>query len=304
MWESHMEYKNRTKPIELEVLEILNRRMDLSEKDQQHYFNLKKGYEGEIAFDELTRNLQCDCLVLNDLLLQVGSTVFQIDTIIIADKLYLYEVKNYEGDYYYDKERIYNKANYEITNPINQLTRAESLLRQLLHPLGITTEINSSIVFINPEFTLYQAPLDKAFILPTQVNRYFKQFNSRRSRISTKHRALADKLISMHLPISPYSQLPAFTYEELRKGVVCQGCGSFRVFVEGKFCVCEICGAKELVEKTVLRCVKEFKKLFANERITTKVIHDWCQIFTKKRVSRILEKFYNKVGKTRWMYFN
>src|SRR5690606_27323130 len=135
---------------ELEVLEVLDARMQLSEKDKQHLYKLKKGYEGELAFDELTRNLRCDCLVLNDLLLQVGNTTFQIDTLLIADMLYLFEVKNHEGDFYFENDRILTKTNYEITNPVNQISRSESLLRQLLQTLSVTTQINSSVVFINP----------------------------------------------------------------------------------------------------------------------------------------------------------
>jgi len=43
--------------------------MDLSDKDKQHYSNLKKGFEGEQQFDSWTGKLETDCLVLNDLLL-------------------------------------------------------------------------------------------------------------------------------------------------------------------------------------------------------------------------------------------
>lgn len=98
-----MAYKSRTLPEELIIFRILNKRMTLSEKDSQRYFHLKKGYEGEVLFDELTEKLQCECLILNDLLLKVNNTILQIDTLIIFSKnVYFYEVKNFEGNYYYD----------------------------------------------------------------------------------------------------------------------------------------------------------------------------------------------------------
>ena len=65
-----MPYKSRTESTELLILGSLNIRMNLSDKDRQHYFNLKKGYEGEVIFDSLTEKLQCECLILNDLLLK------------------------------------------------------------------------------------------------------------------------------------------------------------------------------------------------------------------------------------------
>ncbi|HWO77601.1 MAG TPA: hypothetical protein VNM69_17175 [Bacillus sp. (in: firmicutes)] len=45
-----MPYKPWTESAELQILRILNYRMDLSDKEKQHFFNLKKGYEGEVMF--------------------------------------------------------------------------------------------------------------------------------------------------------------------------------------------------------------------------------------------------------------
>ena len=185
MWT--MPYKSRTESAELLILRSLNTRMNLSDKDKQHYFNLKKGYEGEVIFDSLTEKLQCECLILNDLLLKLNNTTFQIDTLIIfSETIYFFEVKNYEGDYYYESDRLYKKPKSEIINPLNQLSRSESLLRQLLHNLGFNIPIDASVVFINPEFTLYQTPLNKPFIFPTQINRYLKNLNTIPSKLKWK----------------------------------------------------------------------------------------------------------------------
>src|SRR5579875_3175129 len=89
-----MLYKPLMKPAELVLLEFLNTRMNLSPADKQNYFNLKKGYEGEAMFAGLTEKLQCECLILNDLLLEFNGSKFQIDSLILLQKLfYLNEVK-------------------------------------------------------------------------------------------------------------------------------------------------------------------------------------------------------------------
>src|SRR5690625_5694810 len=107
MW---MLYKQRKKPYELKVLEYLDTRMLLSRKERQYYFSLKKGYEGEVLFDSLTEKLQCECFILNDLLLNSNNNTFQIDSLIItSDTIYLFEVKNHAGDYYYESDNFYNK---------------------------------------------------------------------------------------------------------------------------------------------------------------------------------------------------
>ncbi|PLR76533.1 nuclease [Bacillus sp. V3-13] len=300
-----MPYKSRTEPADLLILKILNTRMSLSDKDKQHYFNLKKGYEGEKIFDSLTERLQCECIILNDLLLKLNNTIFQIDSLIItSETIYFFEVKNYEGDYYYESDRLYKKPNSEINNPLIQLNRSESLLRQLLQNLGINIPINASIVFINPEFTLYQTPLNKPFIFPTQVNRYLKNLNKTSSKLNGKHKMLADKLISLHIKDSPFMLLPSYDYDQLRKGITCNKCTSFSISVEGRKCVCKECGYEEVVAIAVMRNVKEFKLLFPNRKINTNVIHEWCKVVaSKKRITRILEKNFKIVGVHQWSFY-
>jgi hypothetical protein len=213
-------------------------------------------------------------------------------------------VKNYEGDYYYELDRIYKNNKSEITNPLIQLSRTESLLRQLLQNLGFKMPIDASVVFINPEFTLYQSPLNKPFIFPTQVNRYLKQLNKIPSKLNGKHKQLADKLISLTIKDSTFNQLPAFNYDQLRKGITCVVCHSFSNSVEGRKCICRECGHEEVTAEAVMRSVKEFKLLFPNLKITTNVIHEWCKVVhSKKRIKRILEKNYNIVGVHRWTYY-
>ena len=301
-----MAYKPRTKPPELLILRSLNTRMDLSNNERQHYFNLKKGYEGEVMFDALTEKLQCECLILNDLLLKTNNTTFQIDSLIIlSETIYFYEVKNYKGDYYYESDRIYKKTKSEIINPINQLSRSESLLRQSLHNLGYNLPIDASVVFINPEFTLYQTPLNKPFIFPTQVNRYLNKLNKIPSKLNEKHKMIADKLISLHIEDSPFKQLPSYDYDQLQKGITCLKCNSFAISVEGQKCVCKECRHEEVVATAVMRSVEEFKLLFPNQKITTSVIHDWSKVVkSKKRIKRILEKNFKISGVHQWSFYH
>ncbi|WML43926.1 nuclease-related domain-containing protein [Neobacillus sp. PS3-40] len=300
-----MPYKSRTKSAELLILKSLNDRMDLSDKDKQHYFNLKKGYAGEILFDVMTEKLQCECYILNDLLLKFNNTMFQIDTLLItSETIYFFEVKNYEGDYYYESERFYKKPKTEIINPLLQLSRSESLLRQLLQSLGFKIPINASVVFINPEFTLYQAPLNKPFIFPTQINSYLKNLDSIPSKLISKHKMIADKLTSLHIKDSPYKLLPSYDYDQLRKGNTCVKCASFSISVEGNKCVCKQCGHVEPMATAVMRSVNELKLLFPNKKITTNVIHEWCMVVgSKKRIRKILEKNLEIVGVHQWSFY-
>lgn len=299
-----MPYKPRTKSKEMVILEFLNRRKKLTSKEKQHYLSLKKGFEGEELFDSFTEKLRCECLILNDLLLEVNNTTFQIDSLIITGGMILfYEVKNFEGDFYYENDKLFLKSRKEVINPLHQLSRSESLLRQLLHGLGFNPQIDASVVFINPNFTLYQAPLDKPIIFPTQVNQHMRNLNTISSKLMVNHKKLANQLLLLHNPDSPYTKIPPYDYEQLRKGITCSKCHSFSIEVQKRKCVCE-CGNKASITDAVLRMVKEFQVLFPDERITTNIIHNWCQeIVSKQSIRRILAANFNSVGKQQWTYY-
>jgi len=300
-----MIYKHRKKPEELIVLGQLKKRMDLSSTEEQHYFSLKKGCEGEVIFDSYTKKLQCPCLILNDLLFEVNRTTFQIDSLILLqEKIYYYEVKNLEGDYYYEGNKFFQKPKIERLNPLHQLERGSSLFYQLLREQGISPPIDPSIVFINPGFTLYQAPLDKPIIFPTQVKRHLGYINGLPSKISERHRQLANQLVNLHVTNSPYKRVPTFKYQQIRKGITCLKCASFAITIDKFSCICKRCKNTETVSDAILRSVKEFKILFPDEKITTNTIYNWSnEMVSKRRISRVLSIHFKIVGVRQWAYY-
>ena len=301
-----MIFKPRTETPELRILRSLKNRLP-SPTTNQTYYNLNKGFEGEILFDKRIENLTCPCLVLNDLLFRVNNQTFQVDSLMILNnQLHVFEVKNLEGDYFYEKGCFFprNKPGNEISNPLLQLERTTSLLRQLLQKLDCPISIQSSVIFINPKFVLYQAPLDKPIIFSNQLDRFMQKFNSLQFPLSEKHQQLATQLLSFIEVENPYKRLPSYEYQELRKGITCSVCQSFLVEVRHSKCVCRDCGHVEKVKAAVVRSVEEFKLLFPDEKIMTNKIYEWCQIISPKRkIQRILEKNYIKVGVHQWMYY-
>ena len=212
----------------------------------------------------------------NDLLLEEGNTTFQIDSsVIVQDTILVFEVKNYEGDYYYEDERLKKINGTEIKDPLLQLERSTSLLRQLLNSCGFHLKIESYVVFINPEFTLYQAPKNAPIILPSQLNRFMKLLNKRHSRLNNLHKKIAEKLLAQHKVDNPYKRMPIYHYEELEKGVFCGDCHGFFEGYKGRSLICGKCGKQERIESAVMRNVDAFKILFPDKKITTISIYDW-----------------------------
>lgn len=301
-----MHFKPRILPKELGVLRSLNTRMNLSAPDKKHYFKLEKGYQGEIRFDQLTAKLPRDKYILNDLLLEFNHSIFQIDTLIISGKtIFPLDIKNYEGDYIYNSENFRrNLSEYEIENPITQLKRSNFLLRSLLKSFNIHFPIEGYVIFVNPEFTLYQTPLNIPFIFPTQINRFIKTLNETPSNLNDHHKRLADLLISLHQTESPYTRLPPYEYHQLRKGIYCSACRSFTITVGEKKIECNQCGATEDIDSAVLRNVEEFRLLFPDKKITTNCIHTWCKVISsKKKIRRILSQNLKAIGEREQRYF-
>lgn len=297
--------KERSESEELRIMKALNFRMNLEEKVKQYYLNLQKGFEGEVMFDGYLKKVGIESYVLNDLLFEFNHSHFQIDSLMISENLnYLFEVKNYEGEFYFDSEKFKKKNGTEVKNPLIQLDRNESLLRQLFNSLGIKTPIAAFLVFINPEFTLYQTPLDRRIILPTNLNRFIQQFNTQKSTLNISHDRLAENLLSSHLTKSPFSQIPNYEYSQLRKGVVCQSCGAVMEEYHGHIFTCKKCAKQENTENAILSTIQEFKLLFPSKRISTNQVFEWSGgVLPKKTVRNILKKNFILSGYGQWSYY-
>lgn len=277
--------------LELKILKHLDSRMNLPADYKTRFGNLYKGYEGEQKFFTLIKNeLLTDSIPLFDLLLESGESEFQIDNLLIFNRtINLIEVKNYEGDFFIKGDKWYAVASgKEIRNPLLQLKRSEFLLRQLLQQLGYNFSIEAYLVFVHQEFTLYQAPYDQSLILPTQLNRFMKKLNTIPSTITKKHTKLAEQLAHRHIEKSAQERLPAYDYQQLEKGIVCNSCQDFLTVLNMTNLRCRRCGHKESVEAAVMRTVAEFHLLFPDRKITTSEIYNWCKIISSKnRIRRI-----------------
>lgn len=169
--------QKRGKPYDLLVLESLKNRMTLEHKYHVRYVNLSKGYGGECCLDDRIDKIK-HCIVLKDLSFTIGGVDVQLDTVIITSKeVILCEVKNYEGEFVYREESLYKPdSKIEIYNPLLRLPRSKLLLKQVLKELNYGhMPVEAVLVYVNPNFSLYEAPYFSHLVLPTNINSYFEQ---------------------------------------------------------------------------------------------------------------------------------
>ncbi|MCJ7842767.1 NERD domain-containing protein [Lederbergia sp. NSJ-179] len=296
-----------TKSRELQIFQYLHPRMKLATEEKQHLDYLYKGYLGELEFyNRLQQTELKNHLILYDLLLPSNHTEFQIDSLLIwQTRIFLFEVKNFEGEFYLEQDNWYVAlTGKEIKNPLLQLRRSEFLLRQLLQKWGHDIPIEPYIIFIHPEFTLYQAPQNLPIILPTQLNRFLKKLHASTPVITRKQKRVVDQFIVHHKEQSAYEQLPQYEYDKLKKGIICPSCTGFLKPFTYKKMICETCGRQENIESSVMRSVKEFALLFPHRKITTSRIHEWCEtIYSKKTIQKILATHLTPAGEKRYTFY-
>lgn len=297
--------KSLQEPAELKLLKLLQPRTSLAELDEKYCKNLIKGFEGEQFFEQILKEISMDAIILTDLLLQFINTLFQIDLVIITKEvIYLFEVKNYEGDYILEDDKWLSLSGNEISNPFLQLKRSESLFRRIVQSLNHSFKVEGFLILVNPEFYLYNSPVNKSIIFPTQMNRFIQKLQKIPTYITPKQRDFATKLQSIILSESPYTRLPQYNFKDLMKGIPCPVCGSF-MHIGGKLIIkCQNCSNQESVDTAVLRMVKEFNLLFPDLSITTRLIYDWCgEILSKKQIRRVLSREFKVIGKRNTTYY-
>lgn len=173
-----------------------------------------------------------------------------------------------------------------------------------MHSFGIKIPIRAYLIFINPEFTLYQAPLDRRIILPTNLNRLIQQFNNQKSTLNTQHARLSEKLLSAHLMKSPFSKVPEYDYYELRRGAFCDSCGTVMKEYRPIIVTCQKCGKHENAKDALLQNIEEYRILHPTKKISTNTIYEWCGgVFPKKTISLLLKENFIVAGYGQWSYY-
>lgn len=208
-------------------------------------------------------------------------TTFQIDTLIItAHGIYVYEIKNFSGEYLY-KEELFQSvfSGEDFQSPLAQLNRSMISFRKLLETFRIQLPVNPFLTFVNSEFVLYQAPPFKTLLLPNSLPRHFRKLNSDSGSLSEQQYTMAEKLCALSANTVPiYTHLPEYNYEMLRKGASCSVCGN--LFGEKLFrkrtCLCQKCGHTVSSSETTQHNIEEFQMLFPERKATPSALYKWC----------------------------
>ena len=258
----------------------MHTRTHLGKADYYRFNNRKKGFGGEGGLDVHTEPLSENCIVLNDLQLEVRESPFQIDALLIfSDIIKLYEIKNYEGLHQWGEGAFIKSSGFLLENPSMQLQRTKVRLEFLLSEMGLQRRVEAYVIFVNPEFTLVGAPNVTSYILPSQIPEHFRNM-PKKTGITAEQYRLADSLVALHDPNYSF-KIPEYHYENMKKGVPCTACGTLKDTFRGRHQICDECGKKININEAIRTGISDFRILFPDDKITTSRITDWCGIGDK-----------------------
>lgn len=198
---------------------------------------------------------------------------------------------------------MYKVPNKEIENPILQRNRATSLFRMFLQSKGIQSPLKSYIIFIHPQCTIYQTPLNQQIIFHSNIQSFLTKLNE--NQYSSKKSQSIVKVLesSVHQEFLPENSL-SYTFDELQKGIPCCQCGSMNTELINRTIKCSDCETEEVASDSIIRCINEFQELFPSENLTSGIISKWCgNSIAQARCKRMLLKHFSKRGETKNVHY-
>ncbi|WP_080145752.1 nuclease-related domain-containing protein [Marinilactibacillus piezotolerans] len=300
--------KIREKSKLLKGLTYLDKRSTLNEADKKLLTNLEKGFEGESSFDKMLKEQrEAEIIVLNDLLLMNRGVSFQIDSLIISsDTIYINEIKNYKGSYILNSDDFTTLKGTDIPNPKIQLVKIKRNVAALLQDWNSNYKIEANVIFVHPNFTLYQAQVDDPFIFPSQIGKFLAEMSDDSNQLTKQQYYLANKFLRLHQEDVPYQkQMPSYQYQSLKKGLSCIECDTFNLEIKRQYCTCRNCLKRYTVKDVILNSIEEFNFLFPSIPLTTNIVYEWCgEVGHIVRIRSILKQNFTSVGTTNGTYYH
>ncbi|GEL07728.1 nuclease-related domain-containing protein [Salisediminibacterium halotolerans] len=276
---------------ELELLRILNRRSTLTEKQRNRLKQLEIGLAGEVFVDNKLKPYSEILTVIPDIIMQINHTHIQIDTLILSPtSIYLFEIKNYFGNYEITEDGYWlsPKHNY-ILNPLIQLERTQSLVRQLLAEAHVSVELlQGYVLFPDPSFTLYGAKQTMPIIFSSQLDSFFKQISSKLHNQFSQQKVI-ERIDYYRLVSSPFTKLPDINTMMIRPGVLCFFCFSPMTKSSQRTFKCTDCQKIESAQNALKRTYDEYTRIYQDHSTSLQSFHQYTdKQFSYSTIHRFL----------------
>lgn len=275
-----MKIKNRDKPFELLQLEALRGRIVFSPEQERLYRYLTTGFIGECLSDRMAENVAGGVIQMHDLLLSSGGRTCQVDSLLVVDgKVYLLEVKNWEGSFEIMDGRFAGLS----ACPLAQLQRSKMIVEHLLGRFGFRVEVEARVLFVNPKLQLYGLMRSDPVLLLHQIEPYFRNAAGGHAWNSWDKK-IADFLLQQHVPENRFANPVVYDPLAVERGVMCVDCRVRMRCYDLLRLQCVKCGQTEMKRECLARMQAEFEVLFDGKTCSRHALHIWCDGLVSRRM--------------------
>ncbi|MHC0552958.1 nuclease-related domain-containing protein [Salinicoccus sp. CNSTN-B1] len=263
---------DRRKSKELLFYEALEARCSLTGQEGKRLRALRRGFEGESAYDALWETIGHDhLLIFRDIWLQVGNAVLQADALIIDDgQVTVNEIKNYSGLYRLENA-VWSVNGYRISeDPVAQVRRTVGKLTYIKSKGGHSFQIDGKVIFINPDFNLISdSEADNLHIINrAMLKPYMGDVAAGYAGREASDIAETIKSCIIDDPM----RVPELDPGRINPGIRCARCSAVDLSI-GRYAVeCRQCSHHETIERLVVRAIVDYSNLFPDGFIDKKQI--------------------------------
>ena len=291
----------------LQYLSILNTRTNLTASEERNLRVLKKGYQAEREFDDLTKLVfKRSDLILDDLTLKYGESIVQIDKLLaVKDVLYLIDIKNYSGQYTFQNGSWFRNNRVLSHSIFGQIDRARDILLCILQDKKIQMSVKSVIIFWDPNASIsIQGPTNHIIKYYTDVTFWLKHLSLLASEVENKT-AWKEAVSSFQIPDS----FPHYEFDSERSmtiGICCPECQNFNWDEHRFFLQCQKCDYAEAKEMAYVRTICDWGVIFFKDDLQNRLLFEFFGNNCQKHYLKImLHKHFTPASSTlRYHYEN
>ncbi|WP_281203166.1 nuclease-related domain-containing protein [Cytobacillus kochii] len=291
------------KPLEasttLRFYRAIHTRTELPPESAYYLQSLQKGYNGEKNWATYLNELPENIPILYDLQFEVNQSTIQIDALcILQNKLVLFEVKNFQGNFSVDGDKWYSPSHKEMKNPLNQIKRAEPIFHQFLKKHQLNIPFDYYLIFVHPTFILYGASHQEQLILPGQIPEFLDGLKQQTFSPQRMHTKIIDTLLTNHKNGIHLLHKPQYHFDQMVKGLFCGVCGEKMNRTHKMIFSCSGCHHPTSVNNIVLCNIQDYMTLFPERKVTTASIFEWVGgEVSANAIKKILYNNFERTGK-------
>lgn len=277
-------------------LKAIEGRTNLNIDQRKELYINQSGLEGEMYFKAILDTIVDVQYLYN---LEIGtSNHIQIDFLVVSStKIYIFEVKHYTGDWYFEEEYIKCTNSLRYPSPHIQTNKIENNIQSIVNTHNIPRVIETFIIFTNSHFNLHgKRPQNQAILLPQELSivphlidtnhqeanqeilNIFKQYESIHSTFYQKDINILEDKVASGLRCPNCRKLFTITYKKNQHNYTC--------------CYCKKqLGFEELIYFNL-------KELFIIKRkpFDFNEAQAWCDPIPKHTVRRVCNKYFKNTN--------